>query len=81
MNTSQRKILKASLAAVMATIAFPPYQFQAPGGAVFGAGWSFLLVGGAYNSYPATVNVSLLIAEWLAIGIISAILWKLHATE
>lgn len=77
MNIEHRKILKGALATVVVALLFPPYQFQAANGAVFGAGWAFILTGAKYNGYPATVNVALLAAEWIAIGIVSAILWKL----
>ncbi len=79
MNVAQRRILKGALAAVVLALLFPPFAFHGPNGFLVGLGWGFLLVGREYGGHSGTVDVVLLFAEWIAIGIIAAILWRLMA--
>lgn len=82
MNPQQRKILKGALAAVIAAFLFPPFHVIGGSGATLFLGWNFIAAaGGTIKGYPATIDVPLLIAEWLAIGIVAAILWRLQRQE
>ena len=76
MTPNQLKILKAAVAGIAVTMLFPP--FVSPyggGGAMQGAGFGFLL------SWPemGMVHVELLLAEWLAIGLIARIVWAIDS--
>lgn len=66
MNAAQQKILKTAIAAIAITIIFPPFIGPAPYGSIKGLGYGFIL------SWPdgGAVHVALLLAEWLAVGII-----------
>lgn len=77
MNLVQTKILKSAAAGITTALLFPPYQFHSANGVILGAGWGFLLTGRDYNGYPATVDVALLLAEWIAIALLSGIAWAL----
>lgn len=76
MNQVQRKILKVALGVVGVTLLFPPFNFVTSG-ATFGLGFGFLFSAPLYNSYAGTVDVGLLLTEWLAIAIVCGILWAL----
>lgn len=76
MNHWQRKILKGALVAIVVTLLFPPFHIHAPN-SIFGLGYGFLLSPPKFNAVYGTVDVPLLLAEWLAVGIICGILWVL----
>jgi hypothetical protein len=77
MNPQQRKILKGALATIITSIVFPPMATYHPmGGAISWNGFGFILFGDS----KAVVMVSMLFAEWIAIGIICGILWRLYAS-
>lgn len=71
MNKRQRTILYASVYAIGATALFPPFAFQANAG-MLNEGYSFLL---SPPVSAATVNVSTLLMEWLAVVLIGGALW------
>lgn len=76
-NAAQTKILKGSLVVVVATILFPPFELHWGNGRIIGLGFGFLLSWPSENDSMGTVDVSFLVSEWLAVGIVGAILWVL----
>ncbi len=77
MNTTQRRILKGALAGVVVTVLFPPFLFGWPAGGYAGMGYGFILSWPVKSDHMATVHVGLMLVEWLAIAIVSCILWAL----
>ena len=77
MNTTQRKILKGALAGVVLTLMFPPFIFGWPAGGYAGMGYGFILSWPIKSDHMASVHIGLLLVEWLAIAIVSCILWAL----
>lgn len=78
MNSQQRKILKGALAAVVTALAFPPFVLIRGAGMTEGIGFGFILSWPQIHGDTGTVDVALLIAEWLGIGIVAAVLWTLN---
>jgi hypothetical protein len=83
LNPVHRKLLKAAIWTVAATLLFPPFVFYHPQGGALGTAFGFLLsppehpIGGEWTGI---VDVPLLVIEWLAIGIVLRILWVLFRT-
>ena len=77
MNTTQRRILKGALAGVVVTVLFPPFLFGWPAGGYAGMGYGFILSWPVKSDHMASVHVGLTLVEWLAIAIVSCILWAL----
>lgn len=80
MNTAQRKILKGSLVAIVITLLFPPFLVGLPNGGTIGLGYGFIASWPSMsgnNHLVGHIDVAMLLAEWLSIGVVSAILWKL----
>jgi len=75
MDKRRRKVLWGALAGVVVTMLFPPF-YEHPGGnlhKVWRSGFDFIL----FREFGATVDIQLLLTEWLAIAIVCGILWTL----
>lgn len=68
MNENQRKTLIGAGAAVVVMLLFPPVAIR---GVSFGYGFLFSRNG------LASVNTSLLLTQWIAVGIVASIAWLL----
>jgi hypothetical protein len=77
MNVKQRKILQGALAGIVLTLLFPPFLFGWPSGGYAGLGYGFILSWPTLSGQMGSVHVSLLLVEWLAIAVVSCILWAL----
>ncbi len=80
MNQNQQKILKGVIAAIVATTVLPPFVVGLPNGSEIGLGYGFILSWphmGDRKEVVGHVDVPLLLAEWLAIAIVGALLWVL----
>lgn len=75
MNHAQKNILTGALVATVGALLFPPFQFVWT--ATISLGYGFLLSPPTHNSLPGTVDVALLLAEWIAVAIVCGILWAL----
>lgn len=76
-SLTQQGILKGALAAVVVTLIFPPFAAYWNNGVIQGLGFGFIF------SWPedrvtAIIHAPTLLIEWLAIGIVAAILWRLR---
>jgi len=75
-NRQQRTVLiwAATIVAVMLLV--PPFEHVANGGAHINSGYSFIFAPpkGGY-SFPATVNVTTLAAQWIGVLIVAALLY------
>ena len=83
MNTVRRKIAKGMLAGVLATMLFPPFCVHSGGGKVYDDGFAFLFSSSQYvvNGIGRSVNIPLLLTEWLAMGLVWGILLILTRDE
>lgn len=81
MNGKQKKVLIAVAAVVLGMLLYPPFQWKGPGGSVASMGYHWIfapplyndLVAPAMNPYAKTVNIGLLITQWIAVLIIGVI--------
>lgn len=73
MKLTRENILKATAAAIVATMLFPPWHFVAA--FTTDLGFGFLLIGREFSGREGTVNVALLLAEWAAILILARLAW------
>ena len=77
MNNAQRRILKGALVTIVISLIFPPMAtYHSMGGIISWDGFGFLLS----SPRRSVIMVSMLFAEWIAIGIIASILWALART-
>lgn len=83
MNTVRRKIAKGMLVGVLATMLFPPFCVHSGGSKVYDVGFAFLFSSPTYvnNGIGWSVNIPLLLTEWLAMGLIWGILLILTRDE
>lgn len=80
MNRWQRNILRAALVAVAVTMLFPPFSLNRGVNGVVSMGYGFILSPPSipdYERITGTVDVFLLLAEWLAIAMVCGMLWML----
>ncbi len=70
MNKKQRNVLIAVAVVVLAMLLYPPWQLKLSEGRVFGRGFGWLF---APSDPRATVDVGLLIAEWIGVLIVGGI--------
>jgi heme/copper-type cytochrome/quinol oxidase subunit 2 len=73
MNQNQKRILMAVIAVVVAMLAFPPFQVVAPNGAVLNMGYDWLLDPPERGYIVATVNVSMLLIQWIGVLVVGGI--------
>lgn len=75
MNEKQKKLLIAILAVVAGMLIFPPFHIKFPGGTVRNLGYGLILdpphLG--YVTGAGTVNIGLLITQWVGVLIVGGI--------
>lgn len=69
MNEMQRKVLIAVATVVLGMLLYPPFQLTGYGGRVAGAGYSWLFE----PPGRATVDVAMLVVQWLGVLIVGGI--------
>ena len=75
MNIAQRNILRGALVTVTAAMLLPPWgRYHPMGGLNDWLGFSFIF---SAPQSQASIVVPVLLAEWIAIAIVSCILWAL----
>ena len=77
MNSWQKRILITLAVFVAVTLVYPPFHFIGPGGAKRNFGYSWIF---APPNTLASVDVGLLLAQWLGLGIIAAIAYVLSGS-
>jgi hypothetical protein len=74
--TRQKRILMAAAIAIALSLLFPPFYFRGGGGITINLGYGFLLNPPLYRGdYAGSVNLPLLLLEWVAIAAVSGLLW------
>ncbi len=81
MGRVQRRIAYAVIAAISVTLMFPPFVVGFPSGGISGIGYGFILSWPKSDGYGLVgyVDISLLLAEWLAILVVAGISWALNS--
>lgn len=78
MNRWQRNTLRVAMAAVVMTMLFPPFILNHGVNGIVSMGYGFILSPPSFDErIIGTVDVALLLAEWLAIAMVCGILWLL----
>lgn len=73
MNEKQKKLLIAVLAVVTGMLIFPPFHVKLPGGTVRNLGYSLILDPPKLSYVTGTVDVGLLITQWVGVLIVGGI--------
>jgi hypothetical protein len=71
MNEKQKKVLIAIAAVVLGMLLYPPFQVRWRGGAVLKTGYGWIFA--PDPEYAATVDIGLLITQWIAVLIVGGI--------
>lgn len=74
MNKAPRTVLLVTAAVVLLMLLFPPFHFRF-GKATFNAGYEYLFDPPTRSSATATVDVAMLMAEWIGAVLIGGLLW------
>lgn len=69
------KILITGAAAALLALLFPPFYARFPNGAVFNMGYSWLFDPPVKGSITASVDVSMVLLEWVVIAVITGVAW------
>jgi hypothetical protein len=72
MNSRQRRVLRIAAAVIVAMLLFPPFHYVGRAG-TFNEGYGFLLA----SPHGATVDIGMLLVQWVAVVLVSGILWFL----
>ena len=76
MNKNHQKLLIASAAIIILMLLFPPFQFYMENGALLNMGYGFLFDPPELSERAvATVNIGMLLVQWVAVILVGAILW------
>lgn len=75
MNRWQRLILITCALAALLMMLFPPFHFRGAGGIVLNQGYAFVLNPPLLSYKPASVDVSMLFAQWVGVAAIGAALY------
>ena len=82
MNDNQRMVLIAVVVIVLLMLLFPPFQYRLPNGAIRNLGYSFILSPPPIekfispfelNPIVGSVNITMLVIQWIGIIIAGAI--------
>jgi hypothetical protein len=78
MNDKQRYVVIGAVVAVVLTMLFPPFHIALRAGIVTNMGYGFLFSPPQRGEgYVGSVTVELLLVEWVAIALVSGVLWWL----
>lgn len=77
-NMKQRRIAMASLAAIILCLAFPPFEIHLQGGIVSNLGYAFIFNPPQWRDLVGSVNVAVLVSEWLVVAIVGVTLCWLN---
>lgn len=78
MNPAQRKVLLGLICGISLTFAFPPFVIESPDGGRIAGAYSFILYPPSKGMLSGVIDTPLLLAEWLAIIVVSIALIALR---
>jgi len=73
MNQNQKRILMAVIAVIVVMLAYPPFQVIASNGVVFNMGYDWLIDPPKRGYISATVNVSMLLIQWVGVLVVGGL--------
>ena len=74
MNENQKKVCQAIVIAIVAMTLYPPFHFQGLNGVVLNLGYGWLLDPPHYSgTILGSVNIGMLLMQWLGVLIVGAI--------
>ena len=80
MNEKQKKIVIGAICVIVAMLLYPPFLFHGPNAITRNLGYSFLF-DPPRIVYPdgvqGTVDIAMLLVQWLAVAVVAAVLWWL----
>ncbi len=77
MNKRQQTILHVCIALIVAMLLFPPFHVRLANGIVANLGYGFLLDPPLRGSIAGSIDVSVLIVQWVAVILVCGVLWWL----
>jgi len=80
MNQNQKIILVAVIVIIMGMLAYPPFQVIARNGIVFNKGYGWIIDPPKRGAITATVNVAMLLIQWVGVLIVGCIAFFLAKT-
>lgn len=69
------KILIAGAACALLALLYPPFYIRNASGVVFNKGYSWIFDPPSMGSVSASVDVPLVLLEWVVIGVITGVAW------
>jgi len=84
MGTLRKGAAATAIAALVIMAFFPPFQFRLPNGVVVNLGYAFIFSPPHYGSredWVGTVDIPMLLVQWLGVAIITGAVWWLSRTE
>lgn len=76
MNKTQKMIVKCAVAALAAMLVYPPFQIEFRG-IIHNLGYALIFEPPRWGNYTGTVNLGLLLLQWLGVIIVAGMLWWL----
>lgn len=73
MNQNQKRILMAVIAMVIAMLVYPPFQVVVQNGVIFNMGYDWLVDPPKRGYIAATVNVSMLLIQWIGVLVVGGL--------
>ena len=79
MGEKQRGVLIAVMIVIVGMLLFPPFHYNLPKGRSInmGYGWLFSPPSPGYYDGTATVNIGMLLTQWVGVLAVGAIAWFL----
>jgi len=74
MNTIQRVILFVSALVIIGMGIYPPFILKAPTAPEVSMGYHFINMPPKISSFPAPINIPLLLVQWIGVLLVAAIL-------
>ena len=76
MNKKQKTVLIAIAVVILGMLLYPPFHWRVAGGQVGSAGYSWIFdPPPSWTGVLATVNIGLLVIQWLGVLIAGGIIW------
>ncbi len=74
MNANRRALVIVVIVVLVAAFAYPPFQYGGSSGRAFNAGYGWIFDPPVHGR-AASVNIPMLIAEWVAVLLIGGLVW------
>jgi len=65
--------LQYAMFIILAMLLFPPFHVQVPNGNFYNLGYGFILSTPYRNNFPGTINVPILLVQWIGVLLVCGI--------